>query len=792
MTTKGKQIIVTSKSLLLAGAAGLLALSAPAVAQTVQSPTPPAVDAATATPGEDGLQEITVTAERRSENLQRVPVSVAVVGGDDLRTFQTAGEDILSLAGRVPGLYAETTTGRIFPRFYIRGLGNIDFYLGASQPVSIIQDDVVLEHVVLKSNPVFDVNQVEVLRGPQGSLFGRNTTAGIIKFDTIRPSQTFDGRVSASYGSYNTAIVDAGIGGPIVADKIAFRLSGLYQHRDDWIDNTFTGTGVDGTRGGKNALGGFNERDVRLQLLFTPTEALSINVSGHARDYDGTSTVFHRGALVRGSNSVAREPRGRIALDEGNNNPQAYKTYGGSVNAAYDFGPATLTSITAYETTSGYSRGDTDGGVRQLPLNASGGCIDCGQSQGNIRDLDQWTQELRLASSDSGAAFKWQFGGFYFDQRDTTDFYQRRFFLSAPFVAANGNTNNPGNWVRLHDANTSWAVFGQASYTLDRLTLTAGGRYTEDNKRTILVKPATTGATVNFPATAPRNVKLTGKEPSWDVSALYEVDPTASIYARVARGFRGPTIQGRSAVFGSAFTTADSETITSYEAGVKTRPFGNMRFNATGFYYRVNDIQLNGNDANGNGVLFNADHADAYGFEAELEWRPIRNITFSLGGSALHSEIKDKNVYAQVCALAGRVTCTVQDPTITRMIFGSPAVLAQIDGNPLPNAPEYQIDAAVRYDIPLSNEGNFFVATDFNLQGYTNFVLYKTREFYANGNFELGMKAGYTTPDGRYEIAAFARNLTAEKNLKGVIENYNAAVFNEPRVIGVSLSGKFR
>jgi iron complex outermembrane receptor protein len=136
------------------------------------------------------LDEIVVTAERRSENLQKVPVSVAVVGGDQLRAVTADGSDILALSGKVPSFYAETTTGRIFPRFYIRGLGNIDFYLGASQPVSIIQDDVVLEHVVLKSNPVFDVQQVEVLRGPQGSLFGRNTTAGIVKFDTNKPTQT--------------------------------------------------------------------------------------------------------------------------------------------------------------------------------------------------------------------------------------------------------------------------------------------------------------------------------------------------------------------------------------------------------------------------------------------------------------------------------------------------------------------------------------------------------------------------------------------------------------------------
>ncbi len=773
------------KAAALAGAGSMALVCATAAHAQDAAPANASVDAAT---DQDGLADVVVTAERRSESLQRTPVSVGVVGGDDLRTFQSGGEDLLSLAGRVPGLYAETTTGRIFPRFYIRGLGNIDFYLGASQPVSIIQDDVVLEHVVLKSNPVFDTQQVEVLRGPQGSLFGRNTTAGIIKFDSIKPSQEYQGRISASYGEYNTVSVDAGVGGALVQDKVAFRLSGLYQRRDDWIDNTYTGPSFDGTRGGRDALGGFEERDVRLQLLFTPTDTLSINVSGHARDYDGTSTVFHRGALKKGSNSAYNDRRDRIALDEADNNPQGYTTYGGSVNAAWDFGLATLTSITAYETTSGYSRGDTDGGAA---LNFSGPAF-YGQSQGNVRDLDQWTQELRLSSSGEGP-LNWQVGGFYFDQRDVTDFYQRRYFLDAPFQAVNGgNTNNPDNWVRLHNVNTSWAVFGQASYRIGALTLTGGARYTEDRKRTNLIKPAMTGTVVNFPATAPRQVKLTGKEPSWDASALYEVNPDLSLYARIARGFRGPTIQGRSAVFGSAFTTADSETIMSYEAGFKSQPFSNLRFNASAFTYRVDDIQLNGNDANGNGVLFNADHANAYGFEAELEWRPIRNITFSLGGSALHTEIKDKAVYAQVCALGGANPCTVLDPTIVRPIFGAPSVLAQIDGNPLPNAPEWQLDAAVRYDIPLTETGKLFVSSDFNIQGYTNLVLYKTREFYANGNFELGLRAGYSFGDGNYEIAAFARNITNEQNLKGVIENYMAAVYNEPRIIGVQLNGKFR
>ncbi len=769
---------------LLAGVAAGLAISASAAhAQTVAETAP----AAAAADDSAGLGDVVVTAERRSENLQRVPVSVAAVNGADLRNFQAAGEDILALSGRVPSLYVETTTGRIFPRFYIRGLGNVDFYLGASQPVSIIQDDVVLEHVVLKSNPVYDVAQVEVLRGPQGSLFGRNTTAGIIKFDTNKPTMDWEGRGTASWGSYNTVSADLGLGGPIVADKLAFRVSGLWQHRDNWVSNNYTGPSFDGTKGGKDVMGGFNDRNARLQLLFTPSENFSIDLSGHVRDYDGTSTIFHRGALHKGSNNVQTEPRDIVAYDEADNNVQAYNTQGASLRAAWNFGGATLTSITAYEHSSGYSRGDTDGGAA-VNFPYLGQPNGYGQSEGYLRGLDQWTQELRLASN-SGGAFKWQFGGFYFDSRDITDFYQRGYFLE---TTAPGY--NPNNWVRLHDVNTSWAVFGQASYTIGKLTLTGGARYTEDDKRTTLLQAAmnAAGTTTNFPANAPRDVKLSGKEPSWDVSALYAVNPDLNLYARIARGFRGPTIQGRSAVFGSAFTTADSETIMSYEVGFKSQPTSNLRLNATAFTYTVKNIQLNGNDSDGNGVLFNADHANAYGFEAEAEWRPIRNITFTLGGSALHSKIKDPNAYAQVCSLNGVMTCTVLNPiAFTKQIFGSTAYFVSVNGNPLPNAPKFNIDAAVRYDIPLGNGGNFFVNTDVNVQGYTNFVLYRTKEFYSDGNLELGVKVGYTTPDRKYEIAGFVRNLTNEKNLKGVIENYMAAVFNEPRVIGVSISGKF-
>ncbi|USI73022.1 TonB-dependent receptor [Sphingomonas morindae] len=763
-------------ALFLAGAT-LLAASHAAQAQDAPAAT------ALSTPAPDGadLGQIVVTAERRSENLQRVPISVGVVNGEGLRTFQAGGDDtLLSLSGRVPGLYVESSTGRIFPRFYIRGLGNIDFYLGASQPVEIIQDDVVLEHVVLKSNPAFDINQVEVLRGPQGTLFGRNTTAGIIKFDSNRPTQSWQGQIQASYGTYNSVNLDAGIGGPLIQDKIAIRASGLYQHRDNWVDNVFAGPSADGTQTPKkNALGGFDEKDARLQILLTPTENLTILASGHARDYSGTSTIFYRGAVVRGTNSVPDGiSRAQVALDEGNGNPQAYHTYGGSLNIGWDIGLATLTSISAIETSHGYSRGDTDGGAgANFPVNGVPNGF--GESQGRLRGLTQYTQELRLASNGTGPVH-WQVGGLYFDSRDDTEFDQRAFFLQ-------GAARNPNNWVLLHDVNTSWAMFGQLSYQLtDRLTLTAGARYSTDDKRTQLLKTADTAAgAVTYRGR--RDVSLGTKKPSWDVSALYALTPSINLYGRIAHGFRGPTIQGRSAVFNTDFTTANAETITSYEAGVKTQFFDNrLRFNATGFTYTVHDIQLNGNDEFGNGVLFNADKARAWGMEADAELRPVQNLTLTAGLSLLHSEIDDKRVYAQVCALNGQVVCTVEDPTIK---VGA-NTFAQIDGNPLPNAPRYNVNLTARYDIPLAGETRIFLATDWNIQGYTNFVLYKTKEFTANGNFEGGAKLGLTT--GRYEIAAFVRNITNEKNLKGVIENYMAAVYNDPRIIGVSLSAKLR
>src|SRR5437868_14623213 len=202
------RLILTSISACALAAASLHA--APALAQTTAKP------ATGVTPSANqGVGEIIVTAQRRFENIQRIPVSVGIIDNQQLNAINSSGSDIRGLSGRVPSLNIESSFGRTFPRFYIRGLGNTDFDLNASQPVSMVYDDIVLENPILKGFPVFDIAQVEVLRGPQGTLFGRNTPAGVVKFDSKKPTQDTEGYVDASYGSYGNLNVEAALGGAL-------------------------------------------------------------------------------------------------------------------------------------------------------------------------------------------------------------------------------------------------------------------------------------------------------------------------------------------------------------------------------------------------------------------------------------------------------------------------------------------------------------------------------------------------------------------------------------------------
>ncbi len=725
---------MTNQAKLRSGAAfGALLLAAAVAAPAFAQDTPVALD------------DVIVTAQKRSENIQDVPVSVAAVSGEKLASIFAAGEDVLALSSRVPGLYIESSNGRAAPRFYIRGLGNADFDLAASQPVSVIMDDVVLENVVLKSSPVYDVEQVEVLRGPQGTLFGRNTTAGIVKFDTVKPSEDFRANGTATYGSYGSATFEGGVGGAIVPGKLAVRASALYQHRDDYIDNSFTGV--------KDALGGYNEKAARLQILATPTEDTSILAIAHTRSLDGTAAVFRANILTAGSNKInSNFDRDKVSYNGGANNPQEYDSTGVSLKIDHDFGGVKLTSISAYETAKGRSRGDIDGGVAGvgpgfIPFDSD--------TQDSIGDLDQVTQEIRLAS-DTDGKLAWQVGAYYFKSAFTVS--------TNPFFVAPST---------LEHKNTSWAVFGQGTYQVtDALKVTAGVRWTDDDKdMEVLSSP--------FGASAP--VSVSDSQASWDLSAFYAVNDDVSVYGKVARGFRGPSIQGRDIAFGSPASVAQSETILSWEAGVKSELFERrVRLNGAVFTYTIDDPQFSavGGGSNSN-RLINAKKGEAYGVELDGEWKVTSNLLLTAGYSYSHTKIKDSGLAVAVCA-----QCTVTDPL-------NSAGQALVNGNPFPNAPEYILNFGARYNVPVGANGELFAETDWFRQGYTNLFLYESKEFNSKDTFEGGLKLGYARTDGAYEVAVFARNITNEVNLRGGIDFNNLTGFvNEPRVVGISLSAR--
>src|SRR5882762_9477111 len=212
------------------------------------------------------VAEVIVTATRREERLLDVPVSASALSGESLDALGSSGQDIRQLAFSVPSLNIESSNGRTFPRFYIRGYGNTDFHSFASQPVSLIYDDVVQETPALKGFPVFDQADVEVLRGPQGTLFGRNSPAGVVKLESARPALgEFSGSASFSDATYNTANFNAVINVPI-NDQLAFRASTQGQHRDNWVTDLINNTKLEG----------YDDWAARLQLLYKPSDDLRV------------------------------------------------------------------------------------------------------------------------------------------------------------------------------------------------------------------------------------------------------------------------------------------------------------------------------------------------------------------------------------------------------------------------------------------------------------------------------------------------------------------------------------
>ena len=713
------------------------------------------------------LEEIVVTAQKREQNIQDVPISITRMSGQWLESKFAGGGDVLELASTVPGLHVESSNGRLSPRFYMRGLGNADFTAAASQPVSIVFDEVPMEKASLKSFPIFDLDDIEVIRGPQGTLFGRNTTAGILKFDSRRPTEETEGYIKASGGNLGTINVEGAVGGTLVENTLMGRVSFITQHRSDWVNNAYTGE--------NDAMGGFDIFAGRVQLLWTPSDDFSALLLYQHQDQGGNSaSLFRANIFDKGSNKLNDNyDRNTVWFDGGNNNPAKIKSFGVTLKLDWDVGDHTITSITSYQDIyDRFARGDIDGGYGCLftcgafapgphgpfgppstPFNPFASPFVVNVDTGGDQEVEQITQEIRIASNLDGP-FNYQVGAFYFEDD----------LLS---VSQNASVTTPDNF-RVGSVsqieNTTWAFFGQGSYNVsDQLTLTAGVRYTDDEK----------DAQHERPATGPLDpISLGDDELSWDVSLAFAVSEDSQVYARVATGFRAPTIQDR-LEDDPEVTTADSETIMSYEIGYKAL-FEKVRLNVAGFYYEVDDMQLVavGGDANTT-TLLNANEGVGYGVEFDVDIALTDNMVLSGGFGYNKTELNDKELTLPVGPLA-----TSRDPLDENG-------RAIIDGNPFQHAPKWTANLQLDYTHPLANGNELYLFTDWKLKGKTSDFLYESVEFTFGTQFEGGLRLGYRDTVRNFEIGLFARNITNEHNPIGGIDFANLLGYvNQPRVWG--------
>ena len=510
---------MTLRNILL-GATMLCASATPAIAfaQTAA----PADDTAVAVDDMDYGNDIIVTASKRSQTLQDTPVAVSVTSAAALEEAQI--RDLIDLQTAVPSLRVSQLQSSANTNFIIRGFGNGANNAGIEPSVGVFIDGVYRSRSAAQIGDLPNVERIEVLRGPQSTLFGKNASAGVISIVTQKPQYEFGGSAEVTYGNYDAITIKGDVTSPI-SDKVAFSIGGSYNRRDGYARDLKLNTDVNDR----------NRWGVRGQLLFEPTEALSIRLIG---DYDKINeNCCIAGNVIAGPTvAITNGLAGGPSVDA--NNPFSYnvynnflssnkiQNYGGSAQIDYDLGTMALTSITAYRQVRADTNQDSDFTGADL----------IGEKSDYV-DINTFTQELRLASDFDGP-INFLIGGYYFnekvDQQSAIRFgTQFRPYGDALIRAASGNAlnvgllettlgaleGNPakytGSFFRtgngLSEAydmkNEAFSIFGTVDFEVtDRLTLTVGGNYTKDRKNfstNVVSSDVFSGINLDAPAYAP-------------------------------------------------------------------------------------------------------------------------------------------------------------------------------------------------------------------------------------------------------------------------------------------------
>ena len=562
--------------------------------------------AAQAPADRDALPEIVVTAERRATGVQTTPLAISVVDG---RTLAERGVvSINQLQYQTPGLEAVPAFGGGQPNFRLRGVGFDDYASNNASPVGGSVDEVAKPFPIQTQGLLFDLDRVEVVRGPQGTLYGRNTTAGAINFITARPTDRLAAGIDADYGSFGLFRGEAYLSGPLGGGWAGRIAAGTEQ-----------GGGFQHDRSTGRALGDADRVGTRGELAYGGG-ALSLLVEGHyGRDRsDATGLYLFQplGAIAadtsRRATGWGASPQfaGLLGIPPDAKPFRDNATAGGSLHAEFDLGSARLTGVTGYEHFRRREYNDWDAS----PL-AFAGTYFASRAR-------TFSQEVRLAST-SGAATRWIVGVYYGDER-LADRFDSDFQQSLTFVALTSYRQNA----------RTIAGFGQVDVPLTpELTLT-GGLRVEHERRTLRDFTTTTLPVFGL-GVAGGAASLSYTEPSGKVALAWTARPRTLLYASASRGVKSGGFTAYNTLTPSQLAPFRPEILYAYEAGAKTELGGRLRLNVAGFYYDYHRQQVQSAIYDpvymAVGKIVNAPRSHIYGAEAELTWAPLHGLTIVQG-----------------------------------------------------------------------------------------------------------------------------------------------------------------
>jgi iron complex outermembrane receptor protein len=688
--------------LTLTGGAALAIASSPVFAQSAPEK-------------DQGLGDIVVTATRNSESLSKVAASITAVTSKDLGAGGI--KDVASLASAIPNLSVGDQFG--VNRIFIRGIGLTSIDLGADGGVAFLQDGAQISRPAAQLSGFYDLERVEVLRGPQGTLYGRGATAGAINLITKRPTNKLDGYARLTYGNYNAVSIEGGVGGPIAGENVMARVSGKYDRRDGYGINEFTGKDIDDR----------NAYALRGSLLFKVAPTFNVLLSGEVFHENDSNYAFHYfgptvapenklGALLGGQSIftvAAAAGRSANLRNIYSDQEPLNKRDGHSFTGTIEWAPGNwnVKSISSYHKFKRFNRDDLDASNANL----------FGQNNYN-EDSKSFSQEL--VGTYRSDKFDAVIGGMYFHEKLFGSVRVPLTNLGVLFGLP-ANTFDTFNYLQQGTVTVNAiGLYAQGSYKLsEKFKVTLGGRFSHEKRKGV--------GSFDFLGSVSTN-----KQKSWSaftptMTLNYQATDNTLLYGSVTRGFKSGVIN-----VGSRNDVINPEYVWSYELGMKTSAFDNrLQANIAAFYMNYTNLQVGFVDATSVVTTVNAASARNYGIEAELRAKPARGLTVELFGTYLNAKYKDFNSgdYRQGFAVVS------------------------LAGKRLSNAPEWSARAGADYDIPIGGSGKLNLRADVNWQDRVYFTEFNnsdaTQAPYALVN--AGLK--YTSTKGKWSVDVWGRNL---------------------------------